>query len=58
MYNQSGDYKNSNVFQNVPSGIHTIYTKDLNGCLVTKEAAVLGIPHLLLIGTYRTTDRI
>ncbi|TPG40253.1 T9SS type B sorting domain-containing protein [Flavobacterium pectinovorum] len=43
--NEFEEYQDSNVFQNVPSGIHTVYVKDLNGCgVVTKEIAVLGIP--------------
>ncbi|TPG35420.1 T9SS type B sorting domain-containing protein [Flavobacterium pectinovorum] len=42
---ESGEYQNSNIFQNVPSGIHIVYVKDLNGCgIVPKEIAVLGIP--------------
>lgn len=40
-----GEYQNSNVFNNVPAGIHTVYVKDLNGCgTVKNEVAVLGIP--------------
>lgn len=40
-----GEYQNSNVFNNVPAGIHTVYVKDLNGCgTVRNEVAVLGIP--------------
>ncbi|TPG41946.1 T9SS type B sorting domain-containing protein, partial [Flavobacterium pectinovorum] len=43
--NEFGEYQDNNVFQNVPSGIHTVYVKDLNGCgIVPKEIAVLGIP--------------
>ncbi|GGF10391.1 T9SS type B sorting domain-containing protein [Flavobacterium limi] len=41
-----GQYQTGNVFNNVPSGIHTVYVKDLNGCgIVANEAAVLGIPN-------------
>jgi len=44
--NEFGEYQDNNVFQNVPSGIHTVYVKDLNGCgIVPKEIAVLGIPN-------------
>lgn len=41
-----GDYQNSNIFSNVPSGIHTVFVKDLNGCgIVPQEVAILGIPN-------------
>ena len=40
-----GPYQFSNLFENVPMGIHTIYIKDLNGCGITQETiSVLGIP--------------
>ena len=43
--NEFGDYQNNNIFENVPSGIHTVYVKDLNGCgIIPKEAAILRIP--------------
>jgi gliding motility-associated-like protein len=42
---QNGDYQPGNTFYNVPSGIHTVYIKDQNGCgTVLKEVAVFGIP--------------
>ncbi|MBZ4042493.1 T9SS type B sorting domain-containing protein [Flavobacterium hibisci] len=42
---QNGDYQAGNTFYNVPSGIHTVYVKDQNGCgTVLKEVAVFGIP--------------
>lgn len=44
--NENGDYQNSNVFSNVPAGIHTVFVKDLNGCgIVPQEVAILGIPN-------------
>lgn len=42
---QNGYYQAENTFLNVPSGIHTIFIKDQNGCgTVVKEVAVFGIP--------------
>jgi gliding motility-associated-like protein len=44
--NENGDYQNSNIFTNVPAGVHTVFVKDLNGCgIVPKEVAILGIPN-------------
>ncbi|MEP7094557.1 MAG: T9SS type B sorting domain-containing protein, partial [Flavobacterium sp.] len=43
---ESADYQNNNFFDNVSSGIHTVFVKDLNGCgIVSKEVAILGIPN-------------
>lgn len=40
-----GEYQTSATFENVTSGIHTVYVKDLNGCGISaQEIAVLGIP--------------
>lgn len=40
-----GEYQKSNTFDNVASGIHTVYVKDVNGCgITTQEVAILGIP--------------
>lgn len=40
-----GPFLSSNVFENIPSGIHTIYINDKNGCgVVSKEIAVIGAP--------------
>lgn len=42
---QNGYYQAENTFQNVTSGIHTVYVKDQNGCgTAMKEVAVFGIP--------------
>ena len=42
---QNGYYQAENRFLNVPSGIHTVYIKDQNGCgTALKEVAVFGIP--------------
>ncbi len=48
-YVYSLDYPNafqsSNVFNNVPAGIHTVFVKDINGCpTVSQVISVLGIP--------------
>ena len=43
---ENGYYQTSNVFTNVPAGIHNVFVKDLNGCgVVSQEVAVLGIPN-------------
>lgn len=43
---ENGYYQNSNVFANVPAGIHTVFVKDLNGCgIESEEVAILGIPN-------------
>lgn len=40
-----GPFQDSNYFQNVAPGIHTVYVSDSQGCgVVSKEIAVLGIP--------------
>jgi gliding motility-associated-like protein len=40
-----GNFQTSPIFDNVASGVHTVYVKDLNGCGTTvQEVAVLGIP--------------
>jgi len=41
----NGPYQDSNLFENVAVGFHTVYIKDLNGCGTTeKKIAVLGLP--------------
>ena len=41
----NGFYQDSNLFENVTVGFHTVYIKDLNGCGITeKKIAVLGLP--------------
>lgn len=41
----TGPFLSSNVFENIPSGIHTLYVNDKNGCgIVSKEIAVVGAP--------------
>lgn len=38
-------WQNSNVFNNVPAGIHEVFINDKNGCgIVSKIVAVVGIP--------------
>jgi gliding motility-associated-like protein len=41
----NGPYQDSNVFENVPIGFHTVYVKDLNDCGISEKLiAVLGAP--------------
>ncbi|MET2983741.1 T9SS type B sorting domain-containing protein [Aureibaculum conchae] len=40
-----GSYQDSNVFENVTSGIHTIYIRDKKGCgTIEEEVSVIGFP--------------
>ena len=42
---QSGFFQDSNIFTNVPAGIHEIFIRDKNGCgTITKTVAVVGLP--------------
>ena len=41
----NGPFQASNFFENVASGIHTVYINDINGCgLTTRTIAVIGFP--------------
>ena len=42
----SGYYQDSNFFDDVPAGIHTVYINDKNGCrpIVSRTIAVVGVP--------------
>ncbi|MDV6168035.1 T9SS type B sorting domain-containing protein [Flavobacterium sp. DG1-102-2] len=43
--NPNGPYGESNFFENVSPGIHTIYISDVSGCgIVSKEITVLTVP--------------
>ena len=43
--NFNGPYQDSNYFNNVTSGFHTIYVKDSNGCGITEQlVSVKGFP--------------
>ena len=43
--NSFGPYQESNIFENVPIGIHNIYVRDTNGCgLSSEEVSVIGFP--------------
>jgi gliding motility-associated-like protein len=43
-----GTFQSSNIFTNVPAGLHTIYVRDMNGCGVsTKLISVIGFPRFL-----------
>lgn len=45
MTDMNGPYQDSNLFENITGGFHTVYIKDLNGCGITEKAfAVLGAP--------------
>jgi len=38
-------YQDTNLFENVPAGIHEVYIRDKNGCGISNETiAILGIP--------------
>ncbi|MEL1241929.1 T9SS type B sorting domain-containing protein [Flavobacterium flavipallidum] len=38
-------YQDSNLLENVPSGIHEVYIRDKNGCgIINKSVALLGVP--------------
>ncbi len=38
--NINGPYQNSNTFNNIPYGTHTLYARDKNGCGITEEQIV------------------
>ncbi|MFV5695578.1 T9SS type B sorting domain-containing protein [Flavobacterium sp. LB3P122] len=41
----SGYFQDSNIFNNVPAGIHEVYINDKNGCgLISQTIAVIGVP--------------
>ena len=42
----SGYYQDSNFFDDVPAGIHTVFINDKNGCrpIVSRTIAVVGVP--------------
>ena len=42
----SGYFQDSNFFDDVPAGIHTVYINDKNGCrpIVSRTIAVVGVP--------------
>jgi gliding motility-associated-like protein len=46
--NINGPYQDSNVFENVPPGLHTIYVKDKNNCGIVEDiVSVIGFPKYL-----------
>lgn len=46
--NINGSFQNTNIFENVPAGLHTIYAKDKFNCTVTaKDFYILGYPKFL-----------
>lgn len=43
--NNNGPYQDSNFFENVTPGFHTVFVKDLNGCGISDElVSVIGFP--------------
>ena len=38
--NSNGPYQNSNTFNNIPYGTHTLYVRDKNGCGIAEEQIV------------------
>jgi len=43
--NIAGPYQDSRLFERVPSGFHTVFVRDKNGCgIVSEQVAVIGIP--------------
>ena len=46
--NINGPYQDSNVFENVPAGLHTVYIKDKNNCGIVEDiVSVIGFPKYL-----------
>ena len=44
--NINGPYQDSNVFENLESGIYTVYVKDNNGCgIASKRIFIVGFPN-------------
>ncbi len=44
--NENGPYQESNVFENLPGGIYTVYVLDTNGCGISSiKVFVLGFPN-------------
>jgi len=41
----NGPYQDTNLFENVPAGIHKVYIRDKNGCGISNQSiAILGAP--------------
>ena len=46
--NINGPYQDSNVFENVPPGLHTVYIRDKNNCGIVEDiVSVIGFPKFL-----------
>ncbi len=46
--NINGPYQDSNVFENVPPGLHTVYVRDKNDCGIVEDiVSVIGFPKFL-----------
>jgi len=44
----NGPYQDSNVFENVPPGLHTVYIRDKNNCGIVEDiVSVIGFPKFL-----------
>ena len=41
----NGSFQTSNFFENVPSGIHEIYIRDIHGCgIISQTVVIIGLP--------------
>jgi len=46
--NINGPYQDSNMFENVPPGLHTVYIRDKNNCGIVEDiVSVIGFPKFL-----------
>lgn len=46
--NINGPYQDSNVFENVPPGLHTVFVRDKNNCGIVEDiVSVIGFPKFL-----------
>lgn len=44
--NENGPYQQSNVFENLPGGVYTVYVLDINGCGISSiKVFVVGFPN-------------
>ncbi|OXA77740.1 gliding motility-associated C-terminal domain-containing protein [Flavobacterium aquidurense] len=43
--NQNGPFQSSNIFENIPLGIHDVYVNDKNGCgIISQSIGIVGAP--------------
>ncbi|WP_228850993.1 T9SS type B sorting domain-containing protein [Aegicerativicinus sediminis] len=56
--NENGPYQNSNVLEDVPAGLHTVYIRDINGCGIIEDVvSVIGFPKFLTPNNDGHNDR-